>query len=685
MPQLECDLVMKGGITSGIVYPPAVLELKKKYRFHSIGGTSAGALAAAGTAAAEYNRQSGGFEKMARASTQLAQGENLLDLFQAAPATQPLLDVIHAILGSGAGEQPSVGAPSVDPALLLEQELSRLPLLLRLLHWLFPLMSPYWLVIVGRVVSTWSRTYVPFQQGGSAGTKWGFFAGLGGGLILALVVSGLASLIGVGQSRSVFLPALLICCVLLGLLSAWLGCWLGRLILVTRDMYDLCLNRLPANNYGICNGHTSTRPGTSPDNTNLTDWLCAMLDHTAGLPEQRLPLTFGQLRSKQIELKMVTSNLSHHQPYILPEGLHNFLFNKHELLQMFPEYVVEHMVRAQPAPQSSGNGLVVPPEVLPSDYYFLPAADELPVAFATRLSLSFPFLISAVPLYTVSTEAAQRYAQGQHGQKLDPLRDLQKNWFSDGGLCSNFPIQFFDAWLPTRPTFGINLTSAKEAMNTSALEAIDHRSSAATRAQVEGKAVYLPGAEDLQAPEWEDLSTLFGFLGAIFGIAQSYHDTQQANLPSYRERIVQIRLNEDEGGANLLMPRVTINKVMEKGIEAGQLLTNPLTFSFEQHWWVRFLVLMAQLEENIDDLEGIDDPSLTARLQQEALSASTAAPLRYPYYRDRRWVNEAHARVQYLRNLMQHWQQANRRLGRGSFFGANAPQPDPSLRVTPRL
>ena len=42
---LECDLVMKGGITSGIVYPAAILRLKDKYRFRNIGGTSAGAMA----------------------------------------------------------------------------------------------------------------------------------------------------------------------------------------------------------------------------------------------------------------------------------------------------------------------------------------------------------------------------------------------------------------------------------------------------------------------------------------------------------------------------------------------------------------------------------------------------------------------------------------------------------------
>ncbi|EMS98269.1 patatin, partial [Agrobacterium tumefaciens str. Cherry 2E-2-2] len=41
-PEKECDVVMKGGITSGVVYPYAVLELARRYRFRSIGGTSAG-------------------------------------------------------------------------------------------------------------------------------------------------------------------------------------------------------------------------------------------------------------------------------------------------------------------------------------------------------------------------------------------------------------------------------------------------------------------------------------------------------------------------------------------------------------------------------------------------------------------------------------------------------------------
>ena len=31
-PTLNCDIVMKGGITSGVVYPRAVAELAKTYR-----------------------------------------------------------------------------------------------------------------------------------------------------------------------------------------------------------------------------------------------------------------------------------------------------------------------------------------------------------------------------------------------------------------------------------------------------------------------------------------------------------------------------------------------------------------------------------------------------------------------------------------------------------------------------
>src|ERR1017187_8001002 len=63
-----CDLIMKGGITSGVVYPRLIATLSKSYVFKNIGGSSAGAIAAAGAAAAEYRRQTqnsdAGFSKL---------------------------------------------------------------------------------------------------------------------------------------------------------------------------------------------------------------------------------------------------------------------------------------------------------------------------------------------------------------------------------------------------------------------------------------------------------------------------------------------------------------------------------------------------------------------------------------------------------------------------------------------
>ena len=69
LPTRLCDVVMKGGITSGVVYPLAVYELSKAFRFKNIGGTSAGAIAAAAAAAAELGRHrgaGGGFERLAQ-------------------------------------------------------------------------------------------------------------------------------------------------------------------------------------------------------------------------------------------------------------------------------------------------------------------------------------------------------------------------------------------------------------------------------------------------------------------------------------------------------------------------------------------------------------------------------------------------------------------------------------------
>ena len=104
VPPLECDLVMKGGITSGVVYPLAVCELATTYRLRSVGGSSAGAIAAAAAACAELGRASGGFERLAtlpRDLTETVEGENsrLFTLFEPQPTMRRLFGLVTAGLG----------------------------------------------------------------------------------------------------------------------------------------------------------------------------------------------------------------------------------------------------------------------------------------------------------------------------------------------------------------------------------------------------------------------------------------------------------------------------------------------------------------------------------------------------------------------------------------------------------
>lgn len=48
----ECDIVMEGGVTSGVVYPSFVARLATRFTLRSIGGASVGSVAATAAAAA---------------------------------------------------------------------------------------------------------------------------------------------------------------------------------------------------------------------------------------------------------------------------------------------------------------------------------------------------------------------------------------------------------------------------------------------------------------------------------------------------------------------------------------------------------------------------------------------------------------------------------------------------------
>ena len=97
-PEKICDIVLKGGITSGVVYPLALVSLAEKYRFSNIGGTSAGAIAAVAAAAAEYGRhtEDAGFDRLEKIPDEV--GSSLLSMFQPTPALKPLFDIFVAAL-----------------------------------------------------------------------------------------------------------------------------------------------------------------------------------------------------------------------------------------------------------------------------------------------------------------------------------------------------------------------------------------------------------------------------------------------------------------------------------------------------------------------------------------------------------------------------------------------------------
>ncbi len=96
-----CDVTMRGGTTSGVVYPWAVVELARHYRFRSLGGASAGAVAAAFTAAAEKGRDADGFEKLADTVRWFAEpGWRMAQLFQPSDHTRKLYRIVAASMQS---------------------------------------------------------------------------------------------------------------------------------------------------------------------------------------------------------------------------------------------------------------------------------------------------------------------------------------------------------------------------------------------------------------------------------------------------------------------------------------------------------------------------------------------------------------------------------------------------------
>jgi predicted acylesterase/phospholipase RssA len=655
-PDRECDLVMKGGITSGVVYPPAVLALQQTFRFRCIGGTSAGAIAAAITAAAEYARESDGFVRLDTLRKELASEGFLLGLFRPAAGAEGAFDTLKKLFLE-AKPVAKAAAPSKRKTL----------------------------------ASFVARATVALATGFPSATWVGRTLGAAVGVLPVVLV-----LVGFTLGRP--LDALGhsgwgLALLLLALLGLGLGGWLGGLVAAGYELVRVFTSHLPTKGYfGLCRGYVSEAP---QDQGILTPWLTDKIDLLAGRDTKGDPLTFADLEKKtgadgaplDIKLRMVTSNLSHGQPYVFPEPRKIFLFRTDEMSLFFPPRVVRYLERA------GGN------EGLPAGFFYLPEGDKLPVVFATRLSLSFPILLSAVRLYTVKASAyGERSRTGAATFAFDPAQHFQESWFSDGGIASNFPIHFFDAWLPSRPTFGINLAdiqregkTADDKIKTDQFTAVPREPLDGAsddepddgKDQAEGKTeiddVYLPHPRDgaKGAPQWKPVVGLPGFLMSMFDTARNYRDTMQSMLPSYRERIVQVRLTPEEGGLNLAMSSSTIDGIGRKGRVAGEKLAG---MDFPQHQWVRFRVLMAYLELGLQRMRAhFPDVQNYGELFEKQLVAYRTGAKRDRWYRpaDDVWCDTAVQKIGGIVELGARWRQ--------EFFGRNPPKPEASLRVTPPL
>lgn len=492
----KCDLVMKGGITSGIVYPRAVLELSREYRFVNIGGTSAGAIAAAVTAAAELRRQrdgsEAGFEAIGKLPSWMGEQvdgrSRLVGLFEPSGKAGPLLAAALAFV---------------------EAKGSRLMALLRAIVREFP-------------------------RSGSIAAGIGF---------VLIVIAAMAAAVTWDDSRVVAMSLLL---VILALVAVTL---VAVVVASVVEALLVAVRTLPGQGYGVCSG------------MKLTEWMAAEIDSVAGLTEK--PVTFGDLRAADIHLEVMTTNLTLGRPHRLPLESRHYYFDPAEMRCLFPERIVQWMIDHA---EKRKKGELHP---LPMD--------ELPIVVAARMSLSFPILLSAVPLWAVD-----------HGSRI-ATGTPERCWFSDGGITSNFPVHFFDSPLPRWPTFAINLAPRT------------------ARYHAPGARTYMPHGNVGGLLEWwEPFDTLAGFVMAIADTMQNWRDNMLLRLPGQRDRIAHVLLASGEGGLNLSMDQPTIDDLAARGAEAGRLFCE--RFDWRNHKWVRYLSFMSAFEDALEGWErGFDE------------------------------------------------------------------------------
>jgi predicted acylesterase/phospholipase RssA len=634
-----CDLVMKGGITSGVVYPSAIAQLASAYRLRSIGGASAGAIAAAGAAAAEYRRQTdqanplAGFDRLGQLADELGKPPSdgspdgstahsrLFCLFAPTRLARPVFSVLVGMLN-----RHSVKA--------------------RIGFGLFALVRAFpGALLVG--IALWGLTLVPVLREVAA-----LAASSGSDLRLAL--GALASLVALVAVTAFAAAAVLA-------FALWRS--LGRFARIMAQQ-----------EFGLCTGMREKDAGGP---SALTEWLYALFQETAGKkPEE--PLTFGDLRRVRfaetpdldgIVLRTMTTCLTAGRPFTLPFSENRFYFDPAELRKYFPEDVVAWM---ETHPWSRGddeeakaddfargfekNGARRP--LLP-----LPAPDDSPVIVGVRMSLSFPILLSAIPLY--------RYSIRREASGWSPF--MERLCFTDGGVCSNLPIHLFDSPLPAWPTFAINLREDLPAGSPDSDRVVPPR---------RGRS-YQGERYDISSDP--TLKATLSFLVAIVSTMQNWRDALQRSAPGFRERVFTVRHTAKEGGMNLDMPPKAIEAMARSGALAAREIvhafqappgTAPADDDWQHHRWVRIRLLLPVLQDFLTTLDSarripVNQPTV------EQLLTDSPPPM------GRSFELNVASRTAARAFLDEVGQAAERVAAMGADLESRSPRPAGTLRVTP--
>ena len=149
-------------------------------------------------------------------------------------------------------------------------------------------------------------------------------------------------------------------------------------------------------------------------------------------------------------------------------------------------------------------------------------------------------------------------------------------------------------------------------------------------------------------------------------------DDAQSALPGYRDRVVEVHLHGDEGGMNLQMPDDLVAVVAEKGRRAAEALS---AFDFDQHRWTRYLISMDRLQDAVETMDERYGPTAIGK-HDGMRDILDRAPTFAQFSRTREWSTKARGRTETLLGFT---------ISPEPDFAADAPNPEPVLRITPRF